>query len=50
MYFDTLTLISLLVFLGALGAFAYSCLFRNCLSKESQSAKRHDDVTDRGRF
>jgi hypothetical protein len=33
MYFDNLTLASLLVFVAALGAFIYSCLYRNCMNK-----------------
>jgi hypothetical protein len=33
MYFDNLTLASLVVFVAALGAFIYSCLYRNCISK-----------------
>ena len=32
MYFDNLTLASLLVFIAALGAFIYSCLYRSCMN------------------
>lgn len=47
MYFDNLTLISLLVFLVAFGAFVYSCLFRNCISNTSETAWRKDDADER---
>ena len=47
MYFDNLTLISLLVFLVAFGAFVYSCLFRNCISDSSDSAWRKGDTNDK---
>lgn len=46
MYFDNLTLISLLVFLVAFGAFVYSCLFRNCISDTSDSDWRRDDTSE----
>jgi hypothetical protein len=31
MYFDSLTLASLAVFIAALGAFIYACLYRGCI-------------------
>jgi len=33
MYFDNLTLASLVVFVAALGAFIYACVYRNCINK-----------------
>ncbi len=33
MYFDSLTLASLVVFVAALGAFIYKCVYSNCISK-----------------
>ena len=50
MYFDNLTLVSLLVFLVAFGAFVYSCVFRNCLSNGTRSEGRHDNANDRERL
>ena len=47
MYFDNLSLLSLLVFLVALGAFVYSCLYRNCITNTPGSAARKDDANDR---
>lgn len=46
MYFDNLTLVSLLVFLVALGAFVYSCLFRNCVSGNTHNDWHGDDHKD----
>jgi hypothetical protein len=46
MYFDNLTLISLLVFLVAFGAFVYSCLFRNCISGTADADWRKDKSND----
>jgi hypothetical protein len=43
MYFDNLTLISLLVFLVAFGAFVYSCVYRNCISNTTDSSWRKGD-------
>ncbi len=38
MYFDNLTLASLVVFAAALGIFVYACLYRNCISgKDGQN-------------
>ncbi len=37
MYFDNLTLASLLIFVAALGAFIYSCLVRNCITDDDSS-------------
>ncbi|HUT41197.1 MAG TPA: hypothetical protein VM011_07630 [Gammaproteobacteria bacterium] len=48
MYFDNLSLLSLLVFLVALGAFVYSCLYRNCITNTPGSGK--DDANDRDRL
>lgn len=50
MYFDNLTLVSLLVFLVAFGAFVYSCVFRNCVSSDTRSEERHDNANDRKRL
>jgi hypothetical protein len=47
MYFDNLTLLSLLVFLVALGAFVYSCVFRNCLTGNTRSVRRSRNTHDR---
>jgi hypothetical protein len=33
MYFDSLTLASLVVFVAAVGAFIYACLYRGCIDK-----------------
>jgi hypothetical protein len=32
MYFDNFTLASLVIFLIAVGAFAYACLYRGCIT------------------
>jgi hypothetical protein len=40
MYFDTLTLASLVIFAAALGAFVYACLFRGCITA---SGEQHDE-------
>lgn len=50
MYFDNLTLTSLLVFLVAFGAFVYSCLFRNCVTNTSADARRKDEKDDTDRL
>jgi len=47
MYFDNLTLISLLVFLIAFGAFVYSCVFRNCITNSARSSRRDAGKDDR---
>jgi hypothetical protein len=47
MYFDNLTLISLLVFLIAFGAFVYSCVFRNCITNNARSSRRNAGKNDR---
>jgi len=47
MYFDNLTLVSLLVFLVAFGAFAYSCLYRNCITDETGASQRSDSTNAR---
>jgi len=47
MYFDNLTLISLLVFLVAFGAFVYSCVFRNCITNQARSSRRDEGKDDR---
>ncbi|MDH3979407.1 MAG: hypothetical protein OEU91_02730 [Gammaproteobacteria bacterium] len=39
MYFDTLTLASLVIFAAALGAFVYACLFRGCITA---TGEQHD--------
>jgi len=39
MYFDNLTLISLLVFAIALGSFIKICLVNNCMTKNDKSDK-----------
>lgn len=49
MYIDNLTLISLLVFLVAFGAFVYSCLFRNCITHSADAGGRNDDENDTSR-
>jgi hypothetical protein len=46
MYFDNLTLVSLLVFLVAFGAFVYSCLFRNCVSGNPRDDWKEGDRSD----
>jgi hypothetical protein len=33
MYLDNLTLASLVVFIAALGAFVYACVYRGCIDK-----------------
>lgn len=43
MYFDNLTLVSLLVFLVAFGAFIYACVYRGCLSNSGDPAWRDED-------
>jgi hypothetical protein len=35
MYLDSLTLASLVVFVAALGAFIYACLYRGCINKSN---------------
>jgi len=47
MYFDNLTLLSLLVFLIAFGAFVYNCVFRNCITDNARSTRHNDDTHDR---
>ena len=47
MYFDNLTLISLLVFLVAFGAFVYSCVFRNCITNSARPSRRDEGKDDR---
>ena len=37
MYLDSLTLASLLVFVVAVGAFIYACLFRNCINRDDDA-------------
>lgn len=32
MYFDNLTLASLVIFVAAVAAFAYACLYRGCIT------------------
>ncbi len=49
MYFDNLTLLSLLVFLIALGAFVYSCVFHNCITGNTRSVRRSENTTDRNK-
>lgn len=33
MYFDNLTIASLVIFAIAVGSFVYACVIRNCISK-----------------
>ncbi|MEZ5543216.1 MAG: hypothetical protein R3F42_14440 [Pseudomonadota bacterium] len=49
MYFDNLTLVSLVVFLIAFGAFIYSCLFRNCISGSARDDWHEDTNRDEDR-
>jgi hypothetical protein len=42
MYFDNLTLVSLLVFAGALGVFIYACLYRGCISGNKEQNGEND--------
>jgi len=50
MSFDNLTLVSLLIFLVAFGAFVYACLFRNCITNGADSARRSKDTDDHNRL
>ncbi len=43
MYFDTLTLVSLVIFAAAVGAFAYACLFRGCITATGEQHAQNDD-------
>lgn len=49
MYFDNLTLVSLLVFLVAFGAFVYSCLYRNCVSGNTRRDWNENDSNENDR-
>jgi hypothetical protein len=37
MYLDSLTLASLVVFIAAMGAFIYACLYRGCINKSDDN-------------
>lgn len=49
MYFDNLTWVSLIIFVGALGSFIYACIVRNCLTDDhrtrGQSSQRMHSKT-----
>jgi len=34
MYFDSLTWVSLIIFVGALGSFIYACIVHNCMTND----------------
>jgi len=40
MYFDNLTLVSLLIFGVAFGSFIYVCIIRGCISKVSDDERQ----------
>jgi hypothetical protein len=41
MYFDNLTIVSLLVFAIAFGSFVYACVVRGCMAKSANSSNQH---------
>ena len=49
MYFDSLTVVSLVIFAIAFGSFVYACLIRGCMPQGAQNDtkertdSRHDD-------
>ena len=44
MYFDNLTIVSLIVFAIAFGSFVYACLIRGCLTESS--ARKQEKAKD----
>ena len=50
MYFDNLTVISLIIFAIAFGSFIYACVIRGCMAKDAghdsseRADSRHDDL------
>lgn len=49
MYFDSLTVVSLIIFAIAFGSFIYACVIRGCMTEGAQNDtrertdSRHDD-------
>ena len=48
-YFDSLTIVSMIIFAVAFGSFVYACVIRGCITDSNGDERGHDGKGEQGR-